>query len=202
MALIAYNKTGDPVALAAGNPPPTLPASPSPPDRGGGVYTTLALKDLSATDYDAIQAQISAGTIELEWLVRREYSLAGSDGELCTADTLAVDTQGQTTDEQPLDLFKGLVADGSACLYRALVIARDTGSGGSNAYLVVARVSRVGSSAPTLGDASPSHLFTDEAHLPWNATWVVGANNVILRVTGEAGHTIRWSSRVEQLRVS
>ena len=87
MSLIAFNLTGSPVVLAASFPTaPTLPASNSPPSRGPGVNVTSELRPdltvdpangvaggLSAANYTAIQAQISANDIELEWTADAEY---------------------------------------------------------------------------------------------------------------------------------
>ena len=87
MALHAYNLTGAPVTLAAANSaPPSLPASAAPPARSPAFNVTSELRPnltvdpangvtggLDAAAFTAIQAQISAGTIELEWTADAEY---------------------------------------------------------------------------------------------------------------------------------
>ena len=79
--LIAYNLTGAPVTLAAGNPPRTVPASPSPPNRGPGVDVTSELRGLAPTDYDLLIAQ-APGTLEFVWDGTPEYSMAGTGGSV------------------------------------------------------------------------------------------------------------------------
>ena len=86
MGLIAYNLTGSPVALAAGTPIVTLPASSNPPNKGPAVNVTSELRPnatvdptngitggVAAAGFTAIQAQVAAGTIALEWTGEAEY---------------------------------------------------------------------------------------------------------------------------------
>jgi len=74
MSLLAYNLTGVPVTLAAGNPPRILPASAAPPDWGSPVDVTSELEGLSSASWVTIQAQIDAGSIALEWSDAPKYS--------------------------------------------------------------------------------------------------------------------------------
>lgn len=74
MPLLAYNLTGAPVTLAAGSPPPVLPASSAPPNRSPAVNVTSELGGLSGAAWAAIQAQIDAGSVQLEWSGTPEYS--------------------------------------------------------------------------------------------------------------------------------
>lgn len=82
MALLAYNLTGAPLALAAGSPVRTLPASPNPPSRGPAVNVTTELRPdtavdptngvaggVSAAGYVALQAQ----SVAFEWTSDPEY---------------------------------------------------------------------------------------------------------------------------------
>ena len=79
--LTVYNLTGSPVTLAAGNPPRTIPASPSSPSRGPGMDVTSELRGLSTSDYDLLIAQ-QAGTLEFVWDGTPEYSMTGSGGNV------------------------------------------------------------------------------------------------------------------------
>lgn len=72
MPLYAYNKTGSPLALAAGGV--TLPASASPPARGPAINVTAELKSLSGANYTSLQAQVTAGSVDFEWSLSAEYS--------------------------------------------------------------------------------------------------------------------------------
>lgn len=84
MALMAFNLTGAPVALAAGGV--TLPASASPPSRSAGYNVTSELHPnaavdpargiaggLDAADFTALQAQVAGGSVVYEWTGDEEY---------------------------------------------------------------------------------------------------------------------------------
>jgi len=74
MALIAYNLTAAPLVLAAGNPVPTLKASPSVGVRGQGFDVTVEILGLAAANYTALQAQQDAGSVQYEWTDLPEYN--------------------------------------------------------------------------------------------------------------------------------
>jgi len=89
MALYAYNKTGAPLALAAGHPIVTLPASPVPPNPGKPYNVTSELRPnltvdpihgktggMTAGEFALVQAQVAAGSIVFEWTSDPEYSTA------------------------------------------------------------------------------------------------------------------------------
>ncbi len=75
--LLAFNLTGAPIALAAGNDPLSLPASLAPPARGEGANATSELKNLSGPDYLLLQAQQDADEVEFEWDGEPEYATPG-----------------------------------------------------------------------------------------------------------------------------
>ncbi len=75
--LFAYNLTGAPVSLAAGNNPLTLPASTAPPARGEPSNATSELRGLSNPDYLLLEAQVVAGDIALEWSGTPDYATPG-----------------------------------------------------------------------------------------------------------------------------
>lgn len=91
MPLFAYNLTGVPVALAAGSPVVTLPASVAPPARGTTYNVTSELRPSLAVDpvngkaggveaagFALIQqAQVTGGLIALEWTSDPEYLTTG-----------------------------------------------------------------------------------------------------------------------------
>lgn len=90
MPLFAYNLTGTAVTMARGNPRAVLPASPSPPGRGPAVNVTSELRPnktvdpangktggLTAAYFADIQAQVTAGTIAVEWTADAEYLTTG-----------------------------------------------------------------------------------------------------------------------------
>lgn len=87
MPLHAYNKTTAPLALAATSST-TLPASPSVSTRSAPVNVTSELRPglavdpqkgisggLTNADFDAIQDQINAGEIEIEWTGIPEFKI-------------------------------------------------------------------------------------------------------------------------------
>jgi len=74
MSLLAYNKTAAPLALAAGVPVVTLPASASADARGPAFNVTSELKGLTAPQYAALQAQVAAGDVDYEWTTLPEYN--------------------------------------------------------------------------------------------------------------------------------
>jgi len=89
MALYAFNKTGAPLPLAAGNPIVTLPASPTPPTPGKPYNVTSELRPnltvdpvngkaggLAAGAYALLQAQVGAGSVVYEWTSDPEYATA------------------------------------------------------------------------------------------------------------------------------
>lgn len=91
MPLLAFNLTGTALALAAGKPvPPILPASTSPPARGPAYDVTSELRPnltvdpahgkaggLTGANYVAIQVQVTAVSIALEWTGDPEYLTTG-----------------------------------------------------------------------------------------------------------------------------
>lgn len=90
MPLLAYNKTGAGVLLAAGNPAQTLPASASPPARGAAFNVTSELRPdatadpangvtggLAIADFALLEAQVVAGDVEFVWTGDPEYLTPG-----------------------------------------------------------------------------------------------------------------------------
>lgn len=77
MPLLAYNMTTSAVTLAAGTPAPRLPASASPGVRGAAVNVTTELRGLSAGNYDSLETQREAGTVEYAWTGTPEYDTQG-----------------------------------------------------------------------------------------------------------------------------
>lgn len=75
MALLAFNLTGAAVTLAAGNPVRDIPASAAPPARGAAVNVTSELRGLTGANYTALQAQVTAGTLQFEWTAEPEYDV-------------------------------------------------------------------------------------------------------------------------------
>jgi hypothetical protein len=89
MALLAYNRTGAPVTLAAGNPARTLPASLAPPAHSEATNVTGELHPdltvdpalgraggLTAANFASLQVQVAAGTVLFEWSDSPEYATA------------------------------------------------------------------------------------------------------------------------------
>lgn len=90
MSLYAYNKTGAPLALAAGHPIVTLSPSAAPPAQGPSYNVTSELRPnltvdpvngktggLAASDYALLQAQVIAGSVDFEWSSDPEYLTPG-----------------------------------------------------------------------------------------------------------------------------
>jgi hypothetical protein len=88
MPLLAYNKTTSPVALAAGSPIVTLPASLVPGARGKAFDITAELwpnltvdpahgrtGGLTAANFTALQVQVAAGSVEYAWTHQPEFSV-------------------------------------------------------------------------------------------------------------------------------
>lgn len=88
MPLLAYNKTTSPVALAAGSPVVTLPASLVPGARGKAFDVTAELwpnltvdpangktGGLTAANFTALQVQVAAGSVEYAWTHQPEFSV-------------------------------------------------------------------------------------------------------------------------------
>lgn len=67
MSLLAYNLTTAPLALAAGTPIVTLPASSVTGARSVASNVTGELKGLLSADYTLLQAQVAAGQVQYEW---------------------------------------------------------------------------------------------------------------------------------------
>ncbi len=72
MALLAYNRTGDPITLVEGSPAAVLPPSASPPGRGPGVNVTTELRGLTEQQY-ADLAEQAASAIDYVWTGPPEY---------------------------------------------------------------------------------------------------------------------------------
>ena len=75
--LLAYNLTGSPLALAAGNTIATLPASANPPDKGDPVNVTSELRGLSGPDYILLQDQVDARDVLIIWDDVPSYATPG-----------------------------------------------------------------------------------------------------------------------------
>ncbi|MCH7905525.1 MAG: hypothetical protein IH944_13300, partial [Armatimonadetes bacterium] len=122
MALLAYNKTGSPLVIASTSPAVTLSLSLLPPARGPATNVTSELRPNLAIDpingvvggidvagYTAIQVQVAAKELELEWTADPEYVVAGG---LVIGGPL--DPTSATKTIAPLDLFvSGLNGDDS-----------------------------------------------------------------------------------------
>jgi len=90
MPLFAYNITGAPVTLQAGTPVVVLPGCVAPPARGPAYNVTSELRPDPAVDpvngkaggvgfggFTALQSQLTANQIELEWTSDAEYLTTG-----------------------------------------------------------------------------------------------------------------------------
>ena len=140
MSLFAYNLTGSPVALAAGSPIVTVPASAAPPARGKAYNVTAEIRPnltvdpvngktggLAASAYVLLQAQVTNGQVVFEWTSEPEYLTPG----------LIVSTPG---DEDP-NLVKQttavlhVYADGTFGNNANSGLQTSAGTGGSFAYL-------------------------------------------------------------------
>ena len=90
MPLFVYNLTGSPVALLAGSPVVTAPASASPPSRGKAFNVTSEIRPDITVDpvngkasgvlgvgYVALQGQVNAGQLWFEWTADPEYLTPG-----------------------------------------------------------------------------------------------------------------------------
>jgi len=73
--LFAYNKTTSPLPLAAGAV--TLPASRTAGHRGPQVNVTGKLQGASPAEFAAIQVQVTAGQVDVEWSEFEEYPTPG-----------------------------------------------------------------------------------------------------------------------------
>jgi hypothetical protein len=127
MALYVYNLTGSPVALVAGSPIVTVPASAAPPSRSKPYNVTAELKpDLTvdpvngkaggvlAAGYASLQVQVNNDQLVFEWTSEPEYLTPG----------LTVSTPG---DEDP-NLVKQTIA--VMHVYADSVIGHDTNNDG------------------------------------------------------------------------
>lgn len=74
MSLLAYNLTTAPLALAAGAPIVTLPASTSAGARGPAFNVTGELKGQLAPAFALLQAQVAAGQVQYEWSGLPEFN--------------------------------------------------------------------------------------------------------------------------------
>ena len=77
MSLLAFNKTAAPLALAAGNPIRTLPASVATGTRGPAFDITSELSGLMPADYALLQVQVAAGQVEFDWVTVPLYVTPG-----------------------------------------------------------------------------------------------------------------------------
>ncbi len=73
MALLAYNRSGAPIALAESNTPLILPESASPPARGPAVNVTYELRGLTAEQYTDLVAQATEEGIDYVWTGPPEF---------------------------------------------------------------------------------------------------------------------------------
>lgn len=124
MPLLAYNKTTSPLVLAAGNPAPTLPASPSGGTRGVAYNVTGELRPdttvdningvsggLLGADFTAIQVQVTAGDVDFEWTSSPEYLTTGLTIGGPSAGSHASSHENGGGDEISVAGLSGLLAD-------------------------------------------------------------------------------------------
>jgi hypothetical protein len=79
MPLYGFNKTTEPLALAAGKNYPFVIITLEPSDAAGSLGpeydVTRELRDLTAPQQAAIEAQVTAGDLALQWSGTPEFSL-------------------------------------------------------------------------------------------------------------------------------
>ncbi len=74
MALVAYNRSSDPITLVESNSPCILPPSTTPPSRGPGVNVTFELRDLTDAQYEDLAEQASEDGVDYVWSGPPEYN--------------------------------------------------------------------------------------------------------------------------------
>lgn len=138
--------------------------------------------------WQVIATALSVGTASS---IKTHDAFQGSQSVVLTA-------AGQTTDATPLDLWTLAVPDETALWLEADVIGRSVaGSTSENAYKIHCLVQRRAAGAASIGAAGVVDMFTDEETLAWACTFVVNANNVILRVTGDVPTTsLAWAATI------
>ena len=100
--LLAFNITGTAVTLAAGGSGNiTLPKSISPPLRGPAMNITTELKDLSSEEYTAINAQVLAEEVIIEWEGRCTFLTPGLRVILAFSPARSNATRGDAADFEP-----------------------------------------------------------------------------------------------------
>lgn len=110
---------------------------------------------------------------------------------------------GQTTDAAPLDLWTFALADNTVYTVRAVVAARRTNAAGRGLYVREFTAFREAGGPATLGSANIGIPTPDvESDAAWDVDAVVAGNNLILRVTGAVGHTVRWNAALSIVRTS
>lgn len=98
----------------------------------------------------------------------------------------------QTTDGTTTTIATISLADNSAVLVDALVVARQT-SGAAHAGIVQRGLAyRAGGGAVLAGQAEDADLTASA----WTATFAVSGNDLLLQVTGAAATTIDWTARL------
>jgi hypothetical protein len=115
MALYAYNLTGLPVTLAAGNPIVTIDPSPAPPLRGKPSNITSKLvpnltvdpingksTGLSDSSYALLQAQVLASSVAFVWTSSPEYLTPGLFCESMMALQVFNNTTRPPADDTPI----------------------------------------------------------------------------------------------------
>ena len=107
-----------------------------------------------------------------------------------------IDAPFQTTTASPQTIATySTLADERAISVRATVIAREAATDDSAKYVIEALFNRDGSSVVTSLDAT--FLYTYEDQAAWDVSFSISSQHILVRVTGEAGKTIKWRCFLE-----
>jgi len=181
MPLLAYNKTTSPVALAAGSPAVTLPASLVPGARGKAFDVTSELwpnltvdpahgrtGGLAASAFTALQVQVAAGSVEYAWTHQPEFSLGTLvvTGPAPGAHATTHKTAGGT---DVLAVDSTTAANGATTATNQNATATNQGATATNQNTATAQVVDLG--APDLADIDVIHaaILATDAGSPYNA---------------------------------
>lgn len=171
----------------------------------GKYNPTTAVKSLyfyagasgSINFYTATTTVFAATATYCRFLTARlDWRPAGSSAYYTFSDRLTV----QTTDATATSLVTLTQDDTCVCKYTANVTAFEPATSDSLSVTVEATYKRNGGAATIVGAVVNTNRQQDAGAATWVVTFDTSTNDVRLRVTGEAAHTINWRATVSMAK--
>lgn len=163
------------------------------PTKNTALYFYAGTTGSGVNFYAGVNAIFAATSTYSRFLTTRiDWRPAGTSTYPATSDRVTV----QTTNATATTLFSNTQDDTCVCKYTAEVTGFEPATGDSFSENIEATFKRNGGAATAVGAVVKSNRQEDAGATAWAITFDTSTNDVRLRVTGEASHTINWRATV------